>query len=223
VTLTLSGRIVRREGNLAPTLRDIGVALGRIPRFAGHARYHWTVLHHSLAMGTMAEALDLRSGRPEMARVLGALLHDAHEAVTNDIPTPWKNSDNRIDQYLLDKMIFKEHLNMLPPALWPVERREEIHEWDRQLLAAEALLVGPPVNTLHCFPQPAPCSLRALARTAVEMTRGRFPNFKDTQSEDATYPRLPPAVEGFVDTIFIGYRQLDFKGRDAYAWADDDG
>lgn len=216
MTLTLSGRVVRRKGGESPTLRDIGIALGRAPRFAGHCRFHWTVLHHSIAAGYIAARVDFEAGQPQPARQLGALLHDAHEAITGDIPTPWKTTDNRIDQYLLDKMIFGD-FNMHPPTDWPTHLRDELHEWDRQLLAAEAALVGPAYDPRGCFPQPADTWLRKTTRRAVERTHEMFPKPEHTITLDTTDPSVPVAVGAYLFDIGRAARALDLNGVDAYA------
>jgi 5'-deoxynucleotidase YfbR-like HD superfamily hydrolase len=216
VTLTLSGRYVRRQGGEALTLRDIGLALGRVPRFGGHCRYHWTVLHHSIAAGKLADMVDYQTGQRQAGRVLGALLHDAHEAVTGDIPTPWKTTDNRIDQYLLDKQIFGE-FGMLPPPDWPTERRDELHEWDRQLLAAEAAQVGPPYDPRKMFTQPAENWLSRAANRAVRETFALYRHFADTMTLDTTQAELPLAVNSVLYRLGHASRDLDLNGVDSYA------
>lgn len=64
---------------------DIIRPLCVLPRFSGHASYHLTVAEHSLVVAKMVE-LD---GGSDLA-VLHALMHDAHEAFTGDIPSPFK-------------------------------------------------------------------------------------------------------------------------------------
>lgn len=61
-------------------ISDICHALGRIQRFLGHTNFPITVLQHSLAVAACV---------PQELR-LEALLHDAAEAYTGDIPTPLK-------------------------------------------------------------------------------------------------------------------------------------
>ena len=64
---------------------DVVFHLGRTRRFGGWANPEWTVLHHSM----LVSMLYMRSFGT--AGVQDALLHDAHEYVTGDIPTPVKN------------------------------------------------------------------------------------------------------------------------------------
>jgi hypothetical protein len=58
-------------------------ALAKVCRFAGHAQVHYSVAQHSVLVATMVW------DRGPLA-ALYALLHDAHEVVTGDIPAPTK-------------------------------------------------------------------------------------------------------------------------------------
>lgn len=66
------------------TLTEIGTSLSRINRFAGAA--HWSVAQHSVLVMRLIDQLGGQINTAE-AR-LWALLHDAHEAIIGDIPTP---------------------------------------------------------------------------------------------------------------------------------------
>jgi len=63
---------------------DLVVHLGRTKRFGGWGNPEWTVLHHSM----LVSLLWLRAYGPEGMH--HALLHDAHEYITGDIPSPVK-------------------------------------------------------------------------------------------------------------------------------------
>jgi 5'-deoxynucleotidase YfbR-like HD superfamily hydrolase len=65
-------------------VKDIAIALRRIPRFLGHSQPHWSVAHHSLHVSMLVQGL---LDGPERA-VQWALLHDAHEAFIGDIIRP---------------------------------------------------------------------------------------------------------------------------------------
>jgi len=69
-----------------PPLLDVLVQLGRIPRFAGATTREFSVLQHSLHVWKLATMQN-----PGVA--LAALLHDAAEILTGDIPTPFKPDD----------------------------------------------------------------------------------------------------------------------------------
>lgn len=135
--LTYTGRLVRPGGSEHPSLIDIAVALSRQPRFAGHCRRWWSVLDHTLFCD------DLARGTAAQLR-LALLLHDAHEAITADIPTDVKSVDMRRQQDLLDCDIFG--------AFYPwgykqyvTDWRSDVKSYDRRALVAEATVVGPPV------------------------------------------------------------------------------
>lgn len=67
------------------TIETIANALSQINRFTGHLREPYSVAEHSVRV---ARAVADLGGRSEI--VLGALLHDAHEAYLGDISGPLK-------------------------------------------------------------------------------------------------------------------------------------
>lgn len=68
------------------SLEDIAHSLGAVSRFTGHTSRRYSVGEHSILCAEICERL--HPNRPMLA--LKALLHDAHEAYLNDIPSPWK-------------------------------------------------------------------------------------------------------------------------------------
>jgi hypothetical protein len=133
--LTFSGRFVPSdEAGDIPSITDIGRSLARMPRFAGYCRRPWSVADHSLFCA------ELTSFRPEAA--LAYLLHDAHEAVTGDIPRPFKSKEMARIQRELDKEIAEEYH---PGGRYSFDFEDYIvADADRRALLAEALIVGPP-------------------------------------------------------------------------------
>lgn len=130
-----------QEGAAAPTLYDIGYALSQVPRFCGHTTERWTVLHHLYACAIYAE--------PFGAKVqLHAALHDAHEAVTSDIPQPWKTEDMRTLQQELDTRLFHS-LHLRPPSR---EVDIHVHRIDNQMVYTEAVLFAPQVAEVILIP-----------------------------------------------------------------------
>ena len=106
---TVSGRRINptNPDALQIDIQDIGWALSRIPRFAGHTitRLPYNVAQHSVYVAELVEAIvngsidtDLFHDSTTLPAVLvadssvylKALLHDAHEAYTGDIPSPIK-------------------------------------------------------------------------------------------------------------------------------------
>jgi 5'-deoxynucleotidase YfbR-like HD superfamily hydrolase len=81
---------------------DIVFHLGRTHRFGGAANPEWTVLHHSMLVTLIWLKYIGTSG------VHHALLHDAHEYITGDIPTPVKNlfGESRGVEQHLDQAIY---------------------------------------------------------------------------------------------------------------------
>lgn len=73
------------EANATAHPVDVVFQLGRTRRFGGWANPEWTVLHHSM-LTTMLYIRYFGPGGNEHA-----LLHDAHEYITGDVPTPVKS------------------------------------------------------------------------------------------------------------------------------------
>lgn len=177
--LTLSGRLVLPTPSVhidggfeVPTLRDIARGLGRMPRFAGQTRGWWSVLHHSLVVEYLAR-LDLGSSK---LRLL-ALLHDAHESATGDIPTPWKSAEMREVQHALDERLFAE---LGVSAIATTSAVANVALLDRRALLAEAHEVGPMhlLDLMNERPDPE-------ALGAVKYVQAFLPFEKDTIREGA--------------------------------------
>src|SRR5689334_18815131 len=106
--LTLSGRRVALDTTEHPSLVDIAVALSRMPRFAGHTNRWFSVLDHTM----FGYGIIMGEGRPGVGPLFGPivqrawLLHDAHEALTGDVPTDIKGDDLRRTQEELDRRIY---------------------------------------------------------------------------------------------------------------------
>lgn len=101
-TQTYTGRAFRFDDMAANELdiRDIARPLSRIPRFGGNTTKPICVAEHCLAVTDIIEDM----GHDKHVQ-LHALLHDAHEAMTGDIPSPfqryvatWSSSTNWIKQ-----------------------------------------------------------------------------------------------------------------------------
>lgn len=135
--MTHSGVLVTPENANVPTLLDIALGLSRQPRFAGQCRRWWTVLDHSL----FAAELAARDGESDRT-VLAVLLHDAHEALTGDIPTSLKTEQQRAVQRALDIRIATAYFPGGPAAF--ARQNDQIKKYDQRALCAEAVEIGPP-------------------------------------------------------------------------------
>lgn len=130
-------------GGYCPSIHDIAVGLSRIPRWAGATVRPWSVLLHSLAAYDVAYAQD---EKPEV--IFAALMHDAEEMATGDIPSPFKteaqkNLADELRGWFFD-VSFKQPYPL--PSVW-----ERVHEIDRALAAAEAQCLCHPM-TRRDFP-----------------------------------------------------------------------
>jgi len=65
---------------MAFDINDIALALSRQPRYGGHGKFFYSVAQHSVYVAYQVKPKNR----------LYALLHDAHEAYTGDIPAPLK-------------------------------------------------------------------------------------------------------------------------------------
>lgn len=138
--ITYSGAIVTIENEESPTIVDMAVHLGQIPRFGGACRTWWTVLHHVLACEEFVwEYFATASIDFKEQLAMHVLLHDAHEAITMDVPKTWKTEEVKRQQENLDRRIYK-HLGLELPD----ERFKSCIKFvDLVMLAAEAVTVGP--------------------------------------------------------------------------------
>jgi len=190
--LTLSGRLVLPDNDVAPSLADIAVGLGRTPRFGGQTKVWWSVLHHSFVCERLAaEFAPCRTPRERLELRQYALLHDAHEAGTGDVVTPWKTGEIREAQEALDTRIFREVVRHDP-------RGERTRVWmgeiDRRALVAESWVVGPPGLNRVLNETPLPGDIHAVQRVMQS-----FPEWGDTL-----------APEGRAETVFCQHvRALD--------------
>lgn len=146
--ITTSNINITRENGNAPTLYDIGYALSKMPRFGGHTVKNWTVLHHLYACAQYAHL----SGGSVKVQIY-ALLHDAHEAVTGDIPQPWKTDDTRALQKELDVRIY----NSLHLSLPDMVTERTVKQIDNQMVYDEARWCCPQVAAAILRPGPNYC------------------------------------------------------------------
>jgi hypothetical protein len=134
--ITISGVDVGRNNGGCPTLYDIGYSLIQIPRFAGHTVRKWSVLHHLYAIYFYG-----RKKGADIKLQLYLLLHDAHEAITSDIPQPWKSDGMRVLQKELDIRIYTS-VGLSQPAL---STERIVHQMDNQMVYSEAKIFAPQV------------------------------------------------------------------------------
>lgn len=127
--ISISGAECWQHDDGVIPLRDIGSSLGRIPRFAGHTQEWYPVLAHVLVAALMCE--------PKWS--IYALFHDAPEALTNDVPTPWKTAEQREVEHALYERMCKAY--GLP---WPIpeEAQAAVDHVDQLCLVHEGYVLG---------------------------------------------------------------------------------
>ena len=123
-----------------PNILDLVVHLGRERRWGGFGSREWTVLHHSF----LCTLIWLKAGFPPEG-VYAPLLHDGHEYITGDIPSPVKAllgpEVKKLERDIDHRIASSLGLNDLSP----------VGDWARQVricdlvaLVIEAPLFGPP-------------------------------------------------------------------------------
>lgn len=135
--MTSSGRRVTPAGVEYPSMTDVAVGLFRQPRFAGQGRRWFSVGDHSLFVDDMVIAT---AGLGRLDR-LALLLHDAHESMTGDVPTDWKDDQLRMRQIGLDHRIMNAFFpgGIAEFGLY----HDTVKHFDRRAVIAEATVVGP--------------------------------------------------------------------------------
>lgn len=186
--MTFSGAMCV-PGSGVPSLSDIALGLGRMPRFGGQTTRAWSVLLHSLVCSEIA----LETNMSERVQ-LYALMHDAHEAVTADVPTPWKPDTLGMWQSNLDVRLY-DSLGIGQPT--PTEK-SFVTYIDAWALRAEATAYGPPTIMQH-LPEASPDDV-----AIVERIGDLFPLPQDTDGA-----RSPGALEFYA--VFA--RLLETPGR----------
>lgn len=106
--ITYSGIRVAPGTTEMPAPIDLAVHMGRITRFGGAI---WSpLLMHSVLVGELTwAALRARGGELDLNTWAWSLLHDAHEAITGEIPRPWKTSSMKDHQHQLDYLLQKAY------------------------------------------------------------------------------------------------------------------
>jgi hypothetical protein len=126
--LTYTSREVTESGG-CPSLLDISVQLGRIPRFCGATKTFWPVLLHSFVVADLL---------PKNLEIHG-LLHDSSEIAVGDIPGPHKPECIREFERALRKRIYLSLKLQFPSE----SDLHEVKHADIRSLAAEARVLGP--------------------------------------------------------------------------------
>lgn len=189
MTTTRSGRLLAPRNYGVPTLHDIAVQSARIPRFAGaHRAPYWSVAHHLLvvsdALRTIMQALD---HEPLMAV---ALLHDADELATSDVPTLWKPPELREAAQALRDNVYREYVGRLPTQA----EDDAIKAVDRAALWAEGKVVGPPGVLVHAGLEGR--RFRWAGATINDDMEAIVARVRDTYPDPGDQPRLAEALEG---------------------------
>lgn len=158
---------------VGPSLEDIAVGLGRIPRFAGQVPVHYTVLCHTLTVAQITTP---------PARIY-SLLHDAPEAVVSDVPTTWKSMQAIAYEQEIMERICAEHGIMWPP---PNDLWQEVRACDAAALAAEAHILGHPAAAEH-WPTSSFKTREWMAANQTKLNKDLMPSVLDPEYSIAVF------------------------------------
>lgn len=131
----LSGSLASRMSGCL-SLVDIATGLSRMPRFGGQTILRYSVAEHLLGCQQYTHRF-FPNGNARLE--LAVLLHDAHEAMTCDVPTSFKTEDTRTLQKVLDRRIY----HMLGLETPTPELASAVRLVDRVMLIAEAYILTP--------------------------------------------------------------------------------
>lgn len=136
------------------TTLDIGWSLSQLNRFTGHALRPYSVAEHSLLVCEIMERsmpADSVQSLHHQSGLLAALMHDAHECITNDLHSPgkamlgqaWRQWENQYASFIANKFALNTAFE-----LW----RDEIKRADLIALATERRdLIWPRTDTWECL------------------------------------------------------------------------
>lgn len=179
---TYTGVVVEEAGGTGvPTVLDIAVHCGRITRFAGATVVWWPVLLHLFVVQRIVA--DMYSGG--VVEQFEALFHDAHEAITCDVPSPFKPASMSAYQRELDARM-RAYYRIPEPD---VTVHALVKKADTVALLAEAVLIGPGDGQW--------AKERGVSPQAVQIVQevlNRYPGFADT---------LEPTGEAVQDYIML--------------------
>jgi hypothetical protein len=201
LVLTMSDRLLTTEGG-HPSLTDIAVGMSRQPRFGGQTKSQWSVLDHSLFCDELVRARaekgvpTLGGDDEEAVRRwrLAVLLHDAHEALTGDVPSPLKTADFKAMQRELDRRIYNAYY---PGGYFDQRelREEAVHRIDLRALRVEAVSFLPhdTERIISIFGQADPDDYGTMS-WYLGYTYAGLPPLRDDQ-------RTHPAVQEYLNRV----------------------
>lgn len=140
---------------------DLVMQLGRVRRFNGSTNLEWTVLHHSM----LTAILWLKAYGPEGME--HALLHDGHEYVTGDIPSPVKGAIGREIITNVQSNIDKRVYDMVETVLPNEEDSSYVKIIDLAALFIEAHYIGSPGHVKHIISEGSILTLNQEYRMAI--------------------------------------------------------
>jgi 5'-deoxynucleotidase YfbR-like HD superfamily hydrolase len=191
-------------------LHVMATSIGRQTRFAGATgRYWWSVLHHSFLVENIISDLTEDSKiRVRDAARLYALLHDLHEAYTNDIPTPYKSKRIRAFQQAVDRGICEALCIPEPCARY----KSLIKTADERAMWAEAVELRDP----YCWLDPNDfiVAARNAQRRDRQHVRMLLAEYGSMATVGGVFSR---GVQDYVREVTLGVKHVERLSNDNYS------
>ena len=192
---TASGRLVdvtnvQREDI---SLGDIATALANTCRFNGHVKSFYSVAQHSVLASLLVKAPEKTRPRDVLMLQRVALLHDAHEAYTGDIPRPLQPLAQDLDnkKYTIGGTILEVFAIPGWLRMWVLDA---VHAVDEMLLATEKRDVLPVADVDWPVPPGAPHQFARIVPIGPEKARALFlARFAELWSVEAMEREEAPA------------------------------
>jgi hypothetical protein len=132
-------------------IRDLAHPLSLTARYVGHTHEPWSVAAHSVAVARTIEAVT-----GDAAAAAAGLLHDAHEAVIGDIPTPaaWAIGYDAVKAVKEQVQAAIHRALQIPVNKHPSAYKEYVDSADHAALHVEKQLLMVPEPRLWAVPVP---------------------------------------------------------------------
>lgn len=147
--------------------RDLAYPLAGINRYVRHTNRNWSVAIHSVAVALTIEKM---GGHPD--EVAAGLLHDAHEAIVGDIPTPvaWHVGYEKVKELKQEVQNAIHFALDIAPSYWPQNHKSIIDIADRAALHVERQMFMVPERQQWNVAVPSHDWMLAMYETIAELT-----------------------------------------------------
>lgn len=150
---------------------DIAHPLAGENRYAGHTLTRWSVAIHSVAVARTIQRLTTTCGEDSISAAAGGLLHDLHESVIGDIPTPvaWAIDYDKVNALKEEVQLAIEERLGVPAIKRPCGWKVTIRRADEAALHIERQLMMAPGSREWHYNVPDPETLQTMHKVVREI------------------------------------------------------